>query len=103
MTQPEIMKLLNEAASPDCTIERRMEIGDVLERAACPEGFPAGTFTVMTGGARLNPSHYRSNDVARLYRMMATDCPDLLPRQAAYFLYACRGSSRETINWSLIL
>ncbi len=102
MTQPEIMKLLQEAAAPECTQERRSAIGYELQNAACPEGYPTSTFAVMVGSARLNASHYRGDDVNALFRTLAATRPDLLPKQAAFFLYACRGNNREPIDWSLI-
>ena len=101
MTQHQIMKLLQEAAAPDCTKERRAEIGDALQNAACPEGGPTSTFSVMMGQG-LSPSYYRSGEVDALFRILARDRPDLLPKQAAFFLHACRRNKDEKIDWSLI-
>lgn len=102
MTQPEIMKLLQEAATPDCTKEQRMAIGYALQNAACPQGGPTSTFSVMMGQAGLSPSYYRSGEVEALFRILARDRPDLLPKQAAFFLHACRENKDENIDWSLI-
>lgn len=103
MKQSEIMKLLQEAAAAECTRERREEIGCALQNAACPEGYPISTFAVMVGSARLNANHYRGDDVQGLFRVLSSTRPDLLPKQAAFFLYACRANKREPIDWSLIL
>ena len=102
MTQPEIMKLLQEAAAPECTAERRTQIGYDLQNAACPEGSPTSTFDVMMGNVRLNPNHHRGYEVQGLFRMLVATRPDLLPKQAAFFLYACRTDKKEKIDWSLI-
>jgi hypothetical protein len=102
MTQPEIMTLLKEAAAAGCTKERHCQIEMMLRDAACPQGFPSSTFSVMMGQTRLSQEHYTSWDVGNLFQDMAINRPDLLPRQAAYFLMACRGDKKEPVDYSLI-
>ena len=102
MTQQRIIELLREAGSPGCPKERRDSIADELMNAACPEGYPTSTYSVMSGQTRIGASQYLGWEVKRLFNILVGNRPDMLVSQAVFFLVSCQGNKREPVDWSLI-
>lgn len=91
MTQSEIVELLNEASRKNCTHERRMAIGQVLARSALSGSI--GTNEQKATGV---------GDMYNFFEYLAMLRPNLLIKNAAYFLFVCRPDPRESVDFALV-